>query len=281
MGGTWTEDDIRQAISDRSWYHKINLGPGIVTPGLPLDNVWEMVRAVRKNISYQGKRVLDIASFDGMWAFEAEKLGASFVVATDCYHPVFSNFALCKDILKSDVVPLYNISPYHLWDGLKTILMDDASVKLGFPEQIRKNQFDIVQHLGLLYHVRDPLMTLSQARSVIKTGGYLLLESAAILNSEESFMLFNGPPEAKYRFYNDVTSWWAATVPCIQEMLKTTLFEPLSHTIRTVHGRRAGKYEIGRVCLVAKAIPGKEMELESYRELLRTFRNPGLVPDYL
>jgi hypothetical protein len=49
-------------------------------------------------------------------------------------------------------------SPYHLWDGLKTILMDDASVKLGFPEQIRKNQFDIVQHLGLLYHVRDPLI---------------------------------------------------------------------------------------------------------------------------
>lgn len=129
------------------------------------------------------------------------------------------------------VVPLYNMSPYHLWDGLKTILMDDASVNLGFPEQIRKNQFDIVQHLGLLYHVRDPLLTLSQARSVIKTGGYLL-------------------------------------------------FEPLSHTIRTIHDRRAGKYEIGRAAIV-KAIPGKEMELASYRELLRTFRNPGLVPDYL
>jgi tRNA (mo5U34)-methyltransferase len=64
-------------------------------------------------------------------------------------------------------------------------------------------------------------------------------------------------------------------------MLKTTLFEPLTQTIRTVSGRSAGKYEIGRVCLVAKAIPGKDIELASYRELLRTFRNPGLVPDYL
>lgn len=34
------------------------------------------------------------------------------------------------------------------------------------------NPYDIVQHLGLLYHVRDPLWTLSQCRSVVKTGGH-------------------------------------------------------------------------------------------------------------
>ncbi|WP_353936474.1 DUF1698 domain-containing protein [uncultured Brevibacillus sp.] len=45
--------------------------------------------------------------------------------------------------------------------------------------------FDIVQHTGLLYHVRDPLWTISQARSVVKTGGHLLIETACILDDKE------------------------------------------------------------------------------------------------
>lgn len=195
MGGTWTDREILAEIGKRTWYHKIQLRPGIATPGLKiLEPLWESTRKSRAHINYTGKRVLDIASFDGMWAFEAEKLGASLVVATDCMQPLYSNFELCKDILGSKVLPLYNISPYNLWEGLKVLLMDDFTVPLPFPQQIRHNLFDIVQHTGLLYHVRDPLWTLSQARSVIKTGGHLLLETACILDDNESKMIYNGPP---------------------------------------------------------------------------------------
>lgn len=281
MAGTWTNEAIQAEVNKHWWYHKIQLAPGIITPGLPLDDVWNMVRSVRQHVDYKGKRVLDIASFDGMWSFEAEKLGASFVVASDCYHPVFKKFAFCKNVLGSDVTPLYNVSPYFLWEGLKTILMDDETVKLPFPQQIKHNQFDIIQHFGLLYHVRDPLMTLSQARSVIKTGGHLIIETACILNNDESIMVFNGPPEQKNRFYVDDTSWWAPTITCLQEMLKSTLFEPLPHTIRSIEKIHSKNYTVGRVCLVAKAVPPSHMQEDSLKELLRTFRNPGLVADYL
>ena len=282
MGGTWTDSEILAEIGKRSWYHKISLRPGISTPGLAiLEPLWESTRRSRQHLNYAGKRVLDIASFDGMWAFEAEKLGASLVVATDCMQPLYSNFELCKDILGSKVLPLYNISPYTLWEGLKVLLMDDFSAPLPFPQQIRHNLFDIVQHTGLLYHVRDPLWTISQARSVVKTGGHLLLETACILDDKESRMIFNGPPGSMNRIYHDITTYWVPSIKCLKEMLASTLFEPLPHTIQTISSGTKNNYPIGRVTMVARAISGQETAADSYAELLRIYRNPGLVPDYL
>lgn len=80
------EELRRKVASFRFWYHKIDLGHGVVNPGQPFDAVWDMIRQSRAALDYKEKSVLDIASFDGMWAFEAEKLGASTVVATDCYY---------------------------------------------------------------------------------------------------------------------------------------------------------------------------------------------------
>lgn len=282
MGGTWNNSEISAEVNRRTWYHSIELRPGIVTPGLKiLEKLWEMTRQTRQHISYQGKRVLDLASFEGMWAFEAERLGASLVVATDCFHPLYHNFAFCKDVLNSKVIPFYNTSPYRLWEGLQVLLMDDGSTPLPFPQQIPHNQFDIVQHLGLLYHVRDPLWTLSQCRSVIKRGGHLLLETAAILDTNESKMVLNGSPGNMNRVYRDDTTWWIPTIPCLLEMLKNSLFEPLPATIRTHFSGEYNGYRTGRVSLVAQAVPGSHIDQNAFAELMRTYRNPGLVPDYL
>jgi SAM-dependent methyltransferase len=282
LGRHWTNEEILQEIKKRAWYHKIQLRPGIVTPGIEqLVDLWNMTRQSRGHISYAGKRVLDLASFDGMWSFEAEKLGASLVVATDCLHLLYSNFEFCKNILQSKVVPFYNITPYKLWEGLQVLLMDDVTVPLPFPKQIYYNKFDVVQHLGLLYHLRDPMWTLSQSRSVLKTGGHLLLETACILDMNQSMMVYNGPPGKQNRLYSDITTWLLPTVPCLMEMLRGTMFEPIPESIRTIPSGSLGGYEGGRISLVARAIPASEMDREAYAELLRIYRNPGLVPDYL
>jgi tRNA (mo5U34)-methyltransferase len=291
-----TNDEIRQEIAKfRFWYHKINLGHGIITPGLDLDPIWEMVRKVRGTVDYGAKKVLDIASFDGMWAFEAEKLGAELVVATDCYYSTLRNFLFCRDVLRSNVVPYYNISPYDLWNRLDVFLQENWQDEKPFDRL-----FDIVQHLGLLYHLRDPLLTLSQARSVIKTGGYLLIETGAVINEKRSFMAFNGvTPQSPNggRIYNDATTWWAPTVPCLKEMLQATLFEPIEETVHILDDGimkllRSGlkslmapsqplPFSISRVCMVAKAISPQDVDREFYRELSRTYRNPGLATQTL
>src|SRR5436190_23950432 len=63
------------------WYHSIDLGNGIVTPGMsgaPLVD-----RSAMPDL--RGKSVLDIGAWDGYYSFLAERAGASRVVALDHY----------------------------------------------------------------------------------------------------------------------------------------------------------------------------------------------------
>src|SRR5882762_3529258 len=66
---------------DRDWYHTIELAPGLVTPG------WFDTREVARELpipeTLAGMRCLDVATFDGFWAFEMERRGAEEVVAID------------------------------------------------------------------------------------------------------------------------------------------------------------------------------------------------------
>ena len=55
---------LKRVNSSSYWYHKINLGNGVVTPGLELDLLWNNLRKTRNKINYKGKRVLDICFFD-------------------------------------------------------------------------------------------------------------------------------------------------------------------------------------------------------------------------
>lgn len=283
-------ESIKKALkSDFTyWYHKIDLGHGIITPGFDYDPLWNNVRAVRSKIAYQDKNVLDIASFDGMWAFEAESLGAKTVVATDCLYRTLRNFMFCRDVLGSKCIPYYNISPYDLCDRLDVFLQENYD-----REKPYDRMFDIVQHLGLLYHLRDPLLSLSQARSVIKTGGVLIIETNVVLDSDESFMLYNGIPFT-HRVSDNETVWWTPTVNCLKEMLLASLFEPNPVSIsiveftqplaskmhrfaKTQHSAADEKsYRIGRLCMTATATAPKDAHPEFLREMLRTFRNPGL-----
>jgi tRNA (mo5U34)-methyltransferase len=247
---------LKEEIPRRNWYHRMDLGNGVTTPGLPWEVLWDNTRQARKEIDYANKTVLDLGSWDGMWAFEAEMLGAAFVVATDCmnywqlpWHRGMDNLLLVREAIFSKVVPLWNLSPYVLRERLDNMLYSHALLKDGF---------DIVQHLGLLYHLRDPLLSLAQARSVIKDGGILLLETALCGNGDSCMMRFNFGPGA---FYNDFTSWWAPTLSCLREMLRTSLFE-------MDEDGAAFQYTDSPVCRVAlraRALPPSNAVGEHYK----------------
>lgn len=270
------------------WYHKIDLGHGIITPGFDYEPLWDNIRKVRKSIDYKNKVVLDIASFDGLWAFEAEQLGAKTTVATDCLYRTFKNFLFCKEVLGSKCIPYYNISPYDLFERLNVFFEENYD-----NEKPYERMFDIVQHLGLFYHLRDPFASLAQARSCIKKDGTLLIETNVVINSDESFMLYNGIPFT-YRVSDNYSVWWIPTINCLKEMLIGTLFEPVDSSISIAEfelplqskikhfpkkyhlGTKEREHKIGRLCMTAKALDPEKAEPEFLREILRTYRNPGL-----
>jgi len=273
-----TREALEAEVQSRApWYHNIDLGLGVITPGRSYDGIWNNIRLVRNSIDYKQKRVLDIASYDGMWAFEAERLGAAEVVATDITYHAFEHFMFCKQVLGSKVVPYYNVSPYNLAERLDVRFgalhsdFGDAAMT-STPED---RAFDVVHHLGLLYHLRDPLATLSQARSVMKKGGMLLMETGVVLNMELSCMVFNGVDPDNFRIYDDPTTWWAPTILCLHEMLRASLFEPLLETqVILPQGKR--ETDTGRVCLAARAVDWQDAPHGVAVELANVHRNPGL-----
>jgi tRNA (mo5U34)-methyltransferase len=265
----YTQDELEAAVAEFPfWYHKIDLGQGVVTPGRDYEDMWALIREVRDTLDYSEKYVLDLASFDGLWAFEAEQLGAGTGIATDVVAASFRNFLFCKSVLGSDVIPYYNVSPYKLVERLDVPSLEADPGK--------RKLFDIVQHLGLLYHLRDPMMSLSQSRSMLRRGGLMLLETGAFLDNDRSAMLFNISRGRGPRIYEDPTTWWLPTILCVKEMLNASLFRVREETVRILPW---GKH--GRLCLVAEAIGPDEVRPELADLLFRTYLNPGLSTDDL
>ena len=288
LGPTWSDEQINAELANYNyWYHKVNLSDKITTPGMNLEPIWENIDKVRKNISYKGKDVLDIATFDGKFAFEAENLGARTVVATDCLYKSYNNFIFCKQVLGSRVIPFFNISPYNLTERLDVYFDENYDNELP-----NSRFFDIVQHFGLLYHLQNPMYSLAQARSVLKLGGYLIIETDILLDETESILLFNGIPNFT-RVRDNSSVWWAPTKTSLFEMLEVNFFEVLHDSYSQIEfkvpvstlgslkdGKKLGQFNIGRACVIAKAIPNiiNDKDGKVSRELLRTYRNPGLDP---
>ena len=73
--------DLQEQADKLSWYHTIDLGNGIVTPGVY--DLRSLLQYYGIPESLAGKAVLDIGTASGFFAFEFERRGASVVVATD------------------------------------------------------------------------------------------------------------------------------------------------------------------------------------------------------
>jgi hypothetical protein len=67
-------DQIRDAIREVTWYHQIDLGSGIITPGT--DNTLARLAMIGLPEDLRGRTVLDIGAWDGAFSFEAERRGA-------------------------------------------------------------------------------------------------------------------------------------------------------------------------------------------------------------
>src|SRR5262249_3179524 len=73
-----SDEELRSAVASRSWYHTIELRPGIETPG------WFDTRPTSAGLPWPdltGARCLDVGTFEGFWAREMKTRGAGEVVA--------------------------------------------------------------------------------------------------------------------------------------------------------------------------------------------------------
>ncbi len=78
------DEDRSQEFLKKGWYHSFNLpGIGVIDGIISLEDLEKRWASMPLPADLTGKRVLDIGTWDGWCAFEAERRGAS-VVAVDC-----------------------------------------------------------------------------------------------------------------------------------------------------------------------------------------------------
>ena len=201
-------DRLRERISAVSWYHRINLGDGIVTPGLD-DSPAKLV-ALKMPEDLTGLSVLDIGAWDGFFSFEAERRRARRVLATDWFRwegpgpTTKAGFELAREALNSNVED-------------KVIDVLDLS-----PETV--GLFDLVLFLGVLYHMRHPLLALERVFSVTRPGGQLILETHLDLT------WLRRPAIAFYpgaELMGNPTNWCGPNQAAVEAMLKTVGFSKI------------------------------------------------------
>ena len=159
----WTPERLRDEVATRTWFHTIDLGGGVLTPGQK-DTPGEVAHMRLPELA--GLSVLDIGTYDGFYAFEAERRGAARVLATDSWtwnwpgSDARRNFELAHEALHSRVES-------------QVIAVEELT-----PEAIG-GAFDVVLFLGVLYHAPDPLGYLQRLRSV--TAGTAIIETVVDL----------------------------------------------------------------------------------------------------
>lgn len=155
-------DERRQQFLANRWWHSIDLGNGFVTPGaIPLSEMQANFAYLQLPEDLSGNRVLDIGCWDGFYSFECERRGAE-VVAVDCWRP--EGFFLAHEALHSKV-QFHELSVYEL-----------SREQLG--------GFDIVLFLGVLYHLRHPLLALERVCEM--TNDYAVIETHVIDNARQN-----------------------------------------------------------------------------------------------
>ncbi len=196
------------------------MGEGLVTPGV-VTNARVLPRlGIPANL--EGKSVLDIGAWDGFYSFEAASRGAANVLATDSYSwdgggwGTKRSFELAREVL-------------DLRDKVEDKSIDTMEIS---PESLGAT-FDIVLHLGVLYHLRDPISSLERAASVC--------DELLILETETAVNYLPYPAARVYPgvgLNNDPTNWYQFNIRSLKGLLAEFGFKDVKVVYRHPLWRR-------------------------------------------
>lgn len=216
------QDDIRRRIDDLGqWFHNIDLKGVRTAPNHFLGDYpnvkWRhFAHAVPKDL--RGMTVLDIGCNGGFYSIEMKRRGADRVVAVDT-ETMYLNQARFAAEMSGVEIDFRNLSVYDV-------------AKLG-------ERFDLVIFMGVLYHLRHPLLALDLIHDHVARDLMLFQSmqrgSADVEPLEpdypiEETKIFDRPGYPKmhfveHRYSHDDSNWWIPNRACVEAMLRDSGFE--------------------------------------------------------
>jgi 2-polyprenyl-3-methyl-5-hydroxy-6-metoxy-1,4-benzoquinol methylase len=196
------DEEARKFLADSTfaWYQQFELAPGVMTPGV--SPTPSMLAACDFPADLTGLSVLDIGTANGAVAFEAERRGARRVVAVDLYDEDYFGFGALKAMYESKV-EFVQCSVYEL------------------PHRLAET-FDVIAFLGVLYHLRHPLLGLDALRRISR--GVVYLETAVSDATDPP-----GQPTARFHRFDDLagdpSNWWTPTSTALDAWCRSAGFD--------------------------------------------------------
>jgi tRNA (mo5U34)-methyltransferase len=243
-GAAISGDDAlaRQIRTLAPWFHNLHLPGGRQTaPDHPLGDFpafkWEQI-APAFPADMRGLEVLDIGCNAGFYSIALAQRGARVLgIDVDLHYLEQAEWARERFGLSAERVAFERMQVYEL-----------ARVQ---------RQFDVVLFLGVLYHLRYPLLALDIVaekvrdllvlQSLTMPGEEATLAPDDLALSERDLMTEPGWPKMAFierRLEGDPTNWWAPNRACLEAMLRSAGFEPAGSPGHEIHlARRLGQGE--------------------------------------
>ena len=244
-----TEDEKRELAGRVPyWFHSYDFGDGVIVKGHKSLDVLQREWGLLNLPDLRGRRVLDINTWDGWFALQAERSGAKDVVGLDWYMWSMDQSEHSKYWLQNKAAGTYP-RPYH---ELPYFRPQELPGKIGFDtarqlcdsavEEIvgdfatmsldtLRNQFDIVLYLGTLYHMADPIGNLRRLYEVTAPAGVAVIETQAVAidGLEEVPLCENFGP--LHSLNADSSNWWSPNAIALRQMLLAVGFESAEITV--------------------------------------------------
>jgi tRNA (mo5U34)-methyltransferase len=178
--------------------------------------------------------VLDIGCNGGFYSIEMKKRGAMRVLGVDFDEDYLAQARFAAQVTGLDI-EFRKLSVYDVG-------------ALG-------ERFDVVLFMGVLYHLRHPLLALDLIREHV-CGDLMVFQSmqrgaerAEPVEEDYPFAetaIFDRPTWPKMHFIErsysqDPTNWWAPNAACVEAMLRSAGFEIVEHPEQEVYLCRAAQ----------------------------------------
>jgi tRNA (mo5U34)-methyltransferase len=222
------------------WFHNLDLcgvktAPDHFLGDYPMIKWRRFAHAVPASL--EGVSVLDIGCSSGFYSIEMKRRGARRVVAMEPDAGYRAQARFAAEICEQDI-EFTDLSVYDI--------------------QRLDERFDLVIFMGVLYHLRYPLLALDLIRRhAVKD---LLLFQSMLRGSEERFELkkdypfsetavFGDPGIPRLHFIQhcyagDPTNWWIPNRACVEAMLQSAGFEIIDRPEEEVYLCRCASISI-------------------------------------
>lgn len=207
VGGTKPFEYVREWNDQRSrkgWWHSFELPDGTRIDGVcTLQSLKDRIAQFPIPADLSGKRVLDIGTWDGWFAFEMERRGAEVVAIDNWDNPLFHEMhARLQSRAEYLLLDMYELTPERL------------------------GRFDIVLFMGVLYHLKHPLLALelvcALTRDMAAVDSFILRDEYRPKSKVDQRPIMEFYETAEFGGQTD--NWVGPSLPCLLAFCRTSGF---------------------------------------------------------